>query len=282
MLRHLSKLLLVSVISLSTVAQAGTFKANRTSNGELIAFLEHPDPRFRMDAIEAVLDRRMVDAEGVLARLAHGDDDPRVRNGALRGMQKLNCKDALPAAEATVLEDRDKDNRIDAIAIIEDLGNDRSAPVLAQVLEGDPEAGTRKKAVRVLGKRRWTGAEEVILQAAKADPDGGVRREAMAVCSRTMGERGRAVVRDLLLTDPDAGVRREAVDLLRDQPVAGDKDALIRALDDRDEDVAVFAARGLIRLGDRSAGPILREKSRRAPTRKLQKEMAEAAHELGD
>jgi HEAT repeat protein len=269
------------LLCLSAPSWAGTFHKKRTGDADVIGYLQHADPEWRRDAVEVVIDRDLRAAEADLTRLAHGDPDPGVRRLALRALRKLGSKEALPAAEAAVLEDRDKGNRVEAIALMEDLGNDRSAPVLAQVLEGDPEAGVRRKAVKVLAKRRWGGAEEAVLHAIRADSDAGVRKEALEAAARLLGEPGRVAAREVLGQDRDIGMRRLAADLLRDRPLAADRDVLLKAIDDIDEDVAIKATRGLRRLGDRSVGPILREKSRAVPNRKLAEELAEAATELG-
>lgn len=273
--------LALALLAVPSPAPAGTFDADETSGQQLIDYLDHPDWRYRHDACEEIAERKLTQAEDRVVLLALEDASERVRRRCLEALKATASGKLLPAAEMMVLEDVDADNRRYALGLVEDIGNERSAPVLAQVVLGDADPGVRRKAVAVVRKRAWKEAAAAVRAAARDDSDRGVRDEARDVLIHWGDAESRAVLHQILADEPDAGIRRQIVEMFEERPQQGDLDALLVALDDPDAHVARHAARALVRLGDRAAGPILRKKALEATDAKVAEEFNEAAGKLG-
>jgi HEAT repeat protein len=275
-------LLLILAMALPAPALAGkAFDTGDVTGRQLIDYLDHPDWRFRHDSCEEIGDRKLVQAEEQLIPLAIEDDNERVRRVCLEALKRIGSGKIVPAAETMLLDDPDAGNRKYAIGLVEDLGNDKSGAVLAQVILSDSEAGLRKKAVVIARKKGWVDAVDAMTKAAVEDADEGVREEAREALADMGGEGFRKVLYRILLEDPDVGARRDVVEMLEDKPRKEDRDTLIRALDDADTHVARIAARALVKIGDRTVAPILREKALDATDSKVAEELNEAAERLG-
>ncbi len=247
-------LLVVTAALLCPVsAMAGkAFETDQVSGRQLIEYLDHPDWRFRNDACEEIGERKLTQAEEKVLELTSTDPSERVRRECLEALDEAGSGKLVPAAETMALKDTDVGNRKKAIAEIEDHGTPRSAPVLAKVMTDDLDADVREKAMKVLGKRGWWRTDEV-----------------------------RPLFHKTLLEDPDEDLRLDVCEYIEEQPEKADRDALVQALDDANPHVQRHAARALIKIGDRSVAPILREKALDATDGKVAEEFNEAASRLG-
>lgn len=275
-------LLVAFALLLPTTSYAGkAFDTDDVTGRQLLDYLDHPDWHFRHDACEEVGERKIVQAEEQLVALATGDASERVRRTCLEALKDLGSRMLVPSAESIALEDGDPGNRKYALDIIEDHGGERSGPVLGRVLEEDPDEDLRRKAAVILRKKGWTNATESLARAASADPDKGVREAALEGLVLLGGPDHRPAIHRIMLEDPDEKVRLTVVEMIEKAPTAADRDALVAALDDTYSHVQRHAARALVKLGDRSVGPILRDKALDQTDRKVAEEFNEAASRLG-
>jgi len=242
-------ILLVAVLIPGTALAGKAFDTDDVSARQLLEYLDHSDWRYRHDACEALGDRKVAEAADDLVRLVSEDPSERVRRRCLDALDRLRSGRLVPAAESMALNDPDDGNRRRALAQIEDHGNERSGPVLGAVLQDDRDEDTRRKAAVILGKKNW----------------------------RT----GRAALWAAATGDRSEDVRSAAVEALERAPAAEDRDALVACLDDPESDIQRHAARALVRLGDASVGPILREKALDAKDKGVAEEFNEAAERLG-
>jgi HEAT repeat protein len=270
----------LSVLAPASARAGKAFDTDDATGEQLLQYLDHADWHFRYDAAGEIADRKLIQAEGQLIKLATEDANKRVRRAALVALGKCGSAKTVPTAEYVALQDADPGNRKEGLAWIARQGNTRSVPILARALADDPEPGLREKAADVLGDKMWEGAEAEIIHAATEDPEPGVRNAARRALIRLGSPDLRQVLHRIMAEDPEPGVRRDVVELFEKSPTSADRDALVKALDDRDDHVARHAARALARLGDRSVAPILREKAL-GRSEKVAEDFNEAAGKLG-
>ncbi len=279
---RISLLMLCVTLLAPALAHAGkAFDTDEVTGRQLLEYLDHPDWRFRNDACEEVGERKIVQAEEQLVRLATDDASERVRRACLEALKDIGSDKLVPAAETAVLLDHDDGNRKYALDIIEDHGTERSGPVLGRVLEEDPDEGLRRKAAVILKKKGWTNATDSLARAAVNDPDDGVRKAALEGLVRLGGPEHRPTIHRIMLEDPNEKVRLAIVEMIEEAPTKADRDALVAALDDSYSHVQRHAARALVKIGDRTVGPILRDKALDQSDRKVAEEFNEAAGRLG-
>lgn len=145
-----------------------------------------------------------------------------------------------------------------------------------------PDWRFRLDATDELARRRIAQAAPRLEELAATDPSDRVRREALdALVEVFGGPSDRSVLHAIVTGAGDDGLREHVVRLIEKAPRAEDKDCLVAALDDAHPDVARHAARALVRLGDRDAGLLLRDKALDARDRKVAEEFSEAAARLG-
>jgi HEAT repeat protein len=276
-------LLLVFVLSLPAgSALAGkAFDVDSASNNDLIGYLAHDSWDFRYDAAREIKRRCVEEADQQLAAIVEMDPNAKVRLAALTALVHCDMPSALVSAEMASLVDAEESHRRKAISIIEKNGTARSAPVLSQVLKGDPDIDTQRKAAQVLRQKAWTGAEPVQKELAFSSEDRTIRVNAIWALWRIDRDKYAELFHERLRTEPDAKARRDLVELIEKAPRAGDKDVLVEMLDDDDPHVARHAARALVGLGDRSVALVLRAKSMDVNDRKVAEEFEEAAEKLG-
>lgn len=273
--------LLIALSLAAAPAWAGkSFDTREATSAQLLDYLQHGDWRFRKDAVDELGDRKVRDAAEPLKGVAAQDASEEVRRAALKALRRIDPQLGVPAAETTLLEDPFPENRREALAVIEDAASARSAPVLAAVIRSDPDEGVRLKSMKIIAKRGWRGAEDA-LRSAVEDPASSIRVTALETLLKLGGVKDRALAHDALARDPDIGVRRNLVEAIEEAPTPDDKDALVAALADPDEDVARHAARALARLGDRSVIPALQDAAKAARDRKVEKEIRETIDRLG-
>jgi len=266
----------------STLLAGKSFDFDAVSGRQLIDYLDHPDWHFRLDACNQIGDRKIRQAEDKLVELVADDGSHKVRKECFDALREVGSTKHLIAAETMALSDPDAGNRGYALARIEDLGSEASSgPVLGQVMVDDLEASLRRKAAVIVWKRGWRTASEGLKRAALEDADAGVREEAREGLFRLGGPELRAVLHKIMLEDPEADVRIELVKLFEQAPTRDDRDALVAALDDSNPHVQRHAARALVKVGDRSVAPILREKALDTTDRDVAEEFGKAAGRLG-
>ena len=272
------------VMPLSNSAKAGkAFDVDEATGQELLFFLDHPDWRFRLDSVDEVARRKLIQAADKLVVIAGGDERSRVRKAALNALRAVDSSWWLPTAERMAEEDSEESLRKLALKAIEDAveTGPRSAAVLGRVLTADKEAGVRRKAAVIIGKKKWSAAEAALVTAALDDPDEGVRKEALKSLLKVGTEASRPSLHLLMLEEADKKVRLSVVERIERSPLPIDRNALVEALGDMSSDVARHAARALVRLGDASVAEVLRQKARETTDPKVSQEFNEAAARLG-
>ncbi|MCO4770228.1 MAG: HEAT repeat domain-containing protein [Deltaproteobacteria bacterium] len=145
-----------------------------------------------------------------------------------------------------------------------------------------PDWRFRLDATDEVARRRIIQAKPQLEELASSDPSDRVRIEALdALMDVFGGPSDRGVLHAIILTAGDEGLRVHVVKMVEGAPHKEDRDTLLSALDDVDPNVARHAARALVRLGDREAGLILRDKVLDQTDRKVAQEFSEAASRLG-
>jgi HEAT repeat protein len=145
-----------------------------------------------------------------------------------------------------------------------------------------PDWRFRLDATDEVARRRIAQAKPKLEELIASDPSARVRTEALdAVMEVFGGPSNRGVLYALAGTAPDDKLRLRAIKFMERAPHAEDRAALLDALDDPYSHCARHAARALVRLGDRDAGRVLRDKALDATDRKVAEEFSEAAARLG-
>jgi len=145
-----------------------------------------------------------------------------------------------------------------------------------------PDWRFRLDATNEIADRRITQAKEKLEVLASTDASDRVRWKALdALMNVFGGPSDRGILHAVVSTSRDEGLREHVIRLMERAPQTADRPTLLASLDDVSADVQRHAARALVRLGDRSAGPILREKALDQIDRKVAEEFSEAAGRLG-
>jgi HEAT repeat protein len=263
-------------------ARAEAFDADDATGKELISYLDHESWKYRVESLEEIGDRSLIQAVDKVVEMARSDEHHKVRHEALGVLGELESSWLLPTAEYMVVEDPVEHNREDALEILKDKGEgSRTAMVLGKVVLGDHVSDLREAAARILRKKKWTGAEEALARAALRDGESDVRRECRRALVIVGGEKYRPVLHRILMDEPNNKLRLELARLIKKSPIAADKSALLEALDDPYGKVAIVAAKALVKLGDRSVAKTLREKALETTDRSVAEEFNEAAEDLG-
>lgn len=153
-----------------TPAHAGkAFDVANTNGEQLVAYLDHADWRFRLDAALELGARKLVQAEDPLTRLALQDPNERVRKACLDALERAASQRIGATAQAVALQDEVAANRLNALLTVERLSDPASAALLGQVLLQDQDPRLREKAATILRIKVWKGAEEALRKAAVED-----------------------------------------------------------------------------------------------------------------
>jgi HEAT repeat protein len=131
--------LILSTIIGPTAAQAGkAFEAKYTSGHQLLAYLDHPDWRFRVDATVEIAERRIVQAKPLLEELAADDPYDRVRRVALKAlMDVFGGPSDRRILHEILLEANDPDFRYEIVRLIEDSPRAADRDALIAALSDD-------------------------------------------------------------------------------------------------------------------------------------------------
>ena len=269
--------LLLGLIASSPV-HAGSFSPEDASGLELIRFLDHEKWKYRLEALEEIEERKLMQAIDKVVEMAKVDMHPKVRLEALEVLEEMDSSWLVPTAEHMVVADPVEDNRDEALEVIEDKGGGaRSTMVLGEVIAQDKSSDMRESAAELIREKQWKGAEEQLARAALRDGDAGVRRECRRALAVLGGDKYRPVLHRILLDEPNKKYRLEVAELIEDNPLPVDSSALLDSLDDPYSKIAKTAAKSLVKLGDKSVAPILREKALETTDRGLAEEFSEAA-----
>lgn len=176
----------------------------------LAAALRDADKNVRSCAAFALGEiRDPASAEALLTAL--GDPEWTVRDQAAWALRELH-EPKLAAPLAALLKQANADEPHVAW-LLRNLGSAAAVEPLAPLLR-DADAGTRARAVRVLGELPGTAAAGPLLTALK-DADPAVRRAAVEVLIRSKDERAPQALEEMLAQEKDASVRQMAEPLLR-------------------------------------------------------------------
>jgi len=278
--------ILALLLCQSPAAVAGPFGPSLDADGatgkELLGYLDHESYKIRIEALDELADRKLIQAVDRIVVLAKSDEHYKVRLAALEALDDLESSWLVPTAEHLVVEDPVEGNREEALEVLEDHGEgSRTAMVLGKVVAADHVSDMRESAAKLLREKKWQGAEEQLARAALRDGDSDVRRECRRALAVLGGEKYRPVLHRVLLDEPSNKYRLEVAELIEDAPIGADRQALIDALDDPYGKVAIAAAKALVKLKDSSVVKILRDKAMETTDRNVASEFNEAAEELG-
>ena len=261
------------------VVVAGGFKASKASDSELVGCLEDADPALREDCVDEMGDRDAAVFGATLADVARDDGGPRVRLAALDALKSQSAPELAAVVAHVAIRDPAVPNRAHALAIIEKQLPDSAAPTVVQAMQ-DADATIARKAVIIVGKRGFSEAEPWLIEHGVEHADSAVVIQAWKTLTRLGNPDLRPNIHAALANGSE-DVRKAVVRAMRDSVTSQDRDALIGALDDANTHVARDASKALIKLGDSSVAPILREKSAAATDEAVKSDFAKAAVALG-
>ena len=171
------------------------------------------------------------------------DRIPNVRRAAVRALDDLRERSAIPALEGMVVNDPDPDTRRAAAEALGDFSAARSLDPLSRAL-ADRDPDVQRDAAQAIGNLDEVSKAPAALVRATTSSDLELRRRA----TRTLGKIGDpATVQALTdrLSDDDRDVRLSAVEGLGEMKVQSAIPSLTRALNDRDPEVRRAAAEAL-------------------------------------
>ncbi len=268
------------LLALLLSSPALAFKASKASDAELVAVMADGPLDDRVDAITVIGDRKLREAAPALLEIVKTEELV-LRKKALAALEEMAAEELTEACIHVLKNDADKGLRGKAMGILEDRASDEVAEVMGWALAHDSEAGNRRKAAIIIGKRAWASQAQVLIDSGITDADSRVAQESWKALLRLGDPAHRALAHAALAESADSAIREIIAKYLGEDPKPGDLEPLLLALDDGDLDVRVLAARSLAKLGDKSAGPKLREKANAATTEKEVEEFGKAASALG-
>ncbi len=246
-------------LAASGSALADDFRPKKASPEELVACLERPSAEIRIECIEYLADRGLVEHQDALVQASMLDQAPKVRLAALKGLRELEAPGLAQAASTMALSDAATSNRAHALGVIEKELGDESASVVVKAM-ADADATIARKAVIIVGKRGFSEGEPWLLEHGTQHSEPAVVEQAWKSLTRLGNPDLRPKVHQALANGSES-VRKAVARAMRDTILPIDRDALIGALDDSNSHVARDAAKALVALGDASVAPILREKA---------------------
>jgi HEAT repeat protein len=210
------------------------------------------DPVRQIQAVEALVKRGRESVPELVAAL--GDDDPKIRRGALLGLGRIGPEagEAMPLVRGA-LTDNDARVRGEAVTAFGRISRDPrlTAELLAPLL-ADSNENVRESAALIL---ETIGAESIGPVVEIVHSDLPVERgQTLQVLRRVLGATswtGRLDVARSLLSDSDRDIRLEAVHALFHNKVGGPAvlDAVRPLLDDPDQEVRLAAMTFIVGRG---------------------------------
>jgi len=288
-----------AIAALGKIGEKGVVKAIDA----LIKNLGHKHPDIRRHTSAALGKIDSPKAVEALSRVLD-DVDGGVRTAAFRAMGKIGKTGNVGNVDNTFIDvletSKDRDTREDAVKALSRSGTVNSLDALIRALKNDTDSSVRQEVLEALKENGSPKAVDGMISALKEDREPYIRGEA----ARLLGETGSDKALDAIigaLTDTDPGVRRNVVDalirnrsdkalaaiinLVDDKSKAADTrakavrvlgemysikyvDILIRALQDRDNEIRINAAKGLSWIAS--------DKLEKALVRKLEKALVRA------
>ncbi len=273
-----SSIFVLGFFVLAGPAIAADFVPKKATDDQLVACLERPELALRVECVEYMARRGLVDRQDVLVAAAASDAAPELRKAALEALRDMQAPGLAGAAEHMALTDAVSSNRAYALGVIEkDLGQ-ASASVVVKAM-ADSDATIARKAVIIVGKLGYSEGEPWLVEHGVTHGEPAVVEQAWKSITRLANPDLRPRVHQALASGNES-VRKAVVKAMRDTVMPMDRDALIGALDDSNTHVARDAAKALVELGDMSVAPILREKAASAVDPSVRADFEKSAAKL--
>jgi HEAT repeat protein len=243
------------------MAMRGNFKQEIE---KLVNELGSTNPSTREEAAKALAQYGALLRSEALQPLikALTDEDSSVRCYAAGALGALGDSRAIPALLNSLHTDNGKNNydqpvKVFATTALGRIGNKQVFEELVALLD-NPDPSLREAAADALGALGDIRAFEYLV-ALLTDKDYGLRMNAVYALCELGDNRAIQPLTQILKQDENVEVRRYAARWLYMLKDEKSFQALIKALEDQDEDVRYFSIESLGKLGDRRALPYLTE-----------------------
>lgn len=247
---------------------------------ELVNTLNSGDARQRAEACKRLGDGKNTLAIPQIGQVAEKDPSLDTREACIQALAKMGTPDSAEILRRIASSDPNESMRLEALDALQKVDTEeQSSPVVIQILLNDRSVRVRKEAAGIIGEQRWKSGIPALAEVAKSNAPLELRTECLEQLLRMGDPAANAVIYEILEQSTSVDMRRKAAELLADHPPASAFEPLCQALNDQDEGVASDAVKGLLKLGDKSAAPILRNAAQRH-TGKLADKMNEAADKL--
>ncbi len=255
-------LVLAVLGGLLLASPAHAFKAKKASNAELVSCLSEQPDDVKRDCMDYIEERMVEEAADALVALSRDGSSRVVRADAIGTLEKLQVPQAVPAALAMAVDDVEPTNRSKALVVLQKLASEAEAQAtVIDRMANDSDPGVRRKALTVAKKVSWSGMEQAMIDHGLSDGDPRVRRDALYGLIAIESRQARPAIYAATKGLPEAE-RTSVLRVWAKNPLAQDLPFLYECLEDPDDDVAVYAARAIAALGDRSQVEPLRAKAR--------------------
>lgn len=250
------------------------------SDKELVDTLSSGDARQRAEACERLGDSKSSLAVAQIGQVAQNDSSLKVREECIEALSKIGGPESANVLRKIAASDPNEAMRLDALDALDEVDTEELAiPVVIQILKSDNSIRVRKEAAELIGDQKWKSGIPALAEVAQSNAPLELRRDCLEQLFKMGDPAGYAVVYDIMLQSDSVEMRRKAADLIKENPQASAFRPLCQALNDQDDKVAEDAVDGLVKLGDKSAAPVLREAAKQR-SGKLAKQMNEAADKL--
>jgi len=227
---------------------------DKDSIAPLIEMLTHEDSSVRYHAAHALAPMGEKAALEPLMK-ALKDENALVRRSAARALGNIGDKGAVEPLTGA-LTDENEHVRMYAVRSLGQIGDKRAVKALAGAL-GDKEAIVRRISAEALGKIGEAGAGDSLIEALK-DTKWRVRSAAARALGATREMKAERALRKLWKEDTDREVQLAAACGLT--ILSADNEAfrfLVKALDDKEEDIRYEAAKNITQIGGQKALKLL-------------------------
>ncbi len=250
------------------------------SDKELVSTLSSGDARQRAEACERLGESKSSLAVSQIGQVAQNDSSLKVREECIEALAKIGGPESANVLRKIAASDPNEAMRLEALDALDEVDTEELAiPVVIQILKNDNSIRVRKEAADLIGGQKWKSGIPALAEVAKSNAPLELRRDCLKQLFKMGDPAGYAVVYEILQQSDSVDMRRQAADLIEENPPASAFDPLCQALNDQDDKVAEKAVDGLVKLGDKSAAPVLREAAKKR-SGKLAEKMDEAADKL--
>ncbi len=276
----------IVMVSLFACACAGAMEKSSMalpkdmSDKEMVDTLSSGDARQRAEACERLGEAKSSLAVSQIGQVAQSDSSLQVRQACVAALAKIGGPESAGILRKIAASDTNEEIRLEALGALDEVDTEELAiPVVIQILKSDSSINVRKEAAELIGEQKWKSGIPALAEVAKSNAPLELRRDCLKQLFQIGDPAAYAVVYDILQQSDSVDMRRQAAELLKDKPPASAFRPLCQALNDQDEKVAEDATEGLVKLGDKSAAPVLQEAAQKR-TGKLAEKMNEAAEKL--